>query len=228
MRHPVMRPPPPPPIKTDSDVEGASDPEQRAFLSGLDIRLRTVISETMSHRKLLATVNAEAFKIIPVPGGSEKPIKKLARLSASSSTTPNLPLNRRARHVLDGQPTRTQTQKKNAHKREKKKDTRRAALEAKTSITATAEKPFESMGIQCPGCAQKPKEDRCIRTIYVQENPAAADYLGHPITCALDGDRLPPLKIPTVHFPSDYLSLFLLTLYSGKKQKKQDIPAPLH
>ncbi|KAJ6520584.1 hypothetical protein DFH09DRAFT_1287453 [Mycena vulgaris] len=185
MRHPVMQTP------------QASE----TFLATLDLRLRTVITETALHRKLIKAVNEELFHPLkPSPPASVIPaipsdthnrpsMSKLAHNSASSSTASDVRINRRALQVLSDKTPLVRlnsSQRKNAKRREKDK------AKKLPSIDVPDESPKTKWNSSCLGCAHKPEQDRCIRVIYVKENPIASRYIGCAITCAPVGDRLKP------------------------------------
>ncbi|KAJ6471204.1 hypothetical protein DFH09DRAFT_1220462 [Mycena vulgaris] len=185
MRHPVMQTP------------QASE----TFLATLDLRLRTVITETALHRKLIKAVNEELFHPLkPSPPASVIPaipsdthnrpsMSKLAHNSASSSTASDVRINRRALQVLSDKTPSVRlnsSQRKNAKRREKDK------AKKLPSIDVPDESPKTKWNSSCLGCAHKPEQDRCIRVIYVKENPIASRYIGCAITCAPVGDRLKP------------------------------------
>jgi hypothetical protein len=178
-------------------------PEGQELLASLDERLRTVITETVWHRKMIKTVNEEIFALLPStpsvpssPGPSS--MHKLMTSTSTSTSIPDILLNRRAHHVSSTQiplvqPTnKTKGQRKNKRRRDKLK-------EAKLASASTAPKPSWLQN-SCPNCQHKPEEERCIRIIYVKENHQAAKYVDFAMTCAPEGDRLKPKKKHSVCF----------------------------
>ncbi|KAJ7145166.1 hypothetical protein C8R43DRAFT_1130226 [Mycena crocata] len=193
MRHPVMQ----------------NLPESQSVLAGLDAKLRTVITETAALlRKQLEDVNQELYYTSPsavtstsAPEASSS-LQKLIKHAPSTSTA------RRAQHVLGVAPVSAPTKQKSSEK-QKLTDTQRK--NAKNRVKAKARKQSAKNNVlgssqpasklqlpkatnTCPGCKHKPESEWCVRTIYVERNTSAANYIGCALTCAPDGDRLKPLK----------------------------------
>ncbi|KAJ7681162.1 hypothetical protein B0H17DRAFT_1205978 [Mycena rosella] len=170
MRHPVMQKP------------ELSPP----LLATLDIRLRTVITETAFHCKLIKMVNYEVFHPLnpqSSPADSDNEADAGNKTDAGNETDEDVPTDP-SPPVLGKRPTTTfpksKTQKKNS-KRQKKK------LQVDQVVPGFAN--------NCTHCAHKAEEDRCVRIIYVKDNPKAAKYIGCAITAAPEGDRIKPKQV---------------------------------
>ncbi|KAJ7660582.1 hypothetical protein B0H17DRAFT_1185326 [Mycena rosella] len=201
MRHPVMQKP------------ELSPP----LLATLDIHLRTVITETAFHRKLIKTVNYEVFHPLnpkssqagsdsKMDAGNETDTRNETDEDAPTDSSPPVMQSAEnsssAVHILGKRPTtafpKSKIQKKNLKRREKKKlkvnqglsPAQNNLVEDLTQIPAVP-----GFTNDCTHCAHKAEEDRCVRIIYVKDNPKAAKYIGCAITAAPEGDRIKPKQV---------------------------------